>query len=142
MMALAVSGAALLLLAAALEDTESVEDGSTLGSVSRRLVLVLGALSLGSFPPFPGFYILFPLSSAVFERGYSNALIAAALLLFLVALGCLRLVSRAVDSHGARSNEVGIARAALVLSLVAILAFSIVPAPLAEIARIAALARN
>jgi formate hydrogenlyase subunit 3/multisubunit Na+/H+ antiporter MnhD subunit len=108
----------------------------------RRLVLLLGALSLASFPPFPGFTVLFPLTSAVFERGYGFSLIAAALLLFLVALGCLRLVSRAFASDGSRSNETRIGRAALGLSLAAILAFSIVPAPLAEIARLAALGLN
>ncbi|HJS73522.1 MAG TPA: hypothetical protein VJ921_04495, partial [Vicinamibacteria bacterium] len=142
LLALAVTGVSLLLLAAALENTETVEEISTLRSVPRRLVLVLGALSLGSFPPFPGFFVLFPLSSAVLERGYVASLVAASGLLFLTALGALRLASRAFPSEGARTNEMGIGRAVLVLSLAAVLLFSIAPAPLVELARAAALVLN
>jgi hypothetical protein len=136
---LAVSGVSLLLLAAALESTDTVEDVSALGSVPRRLVLGLGALSLGSFPPLPGFFVLFPLTSAVLERGYVASLVVASALLVLTALGAMRLASRAFPSEGARTNTIGIGRASLVLSLAAILLCSIAPAPLVEMARAAAL---
>jgi hypothetical protein len=139
LIAIAVTGASLLLLAASLESLESLEDVSTLRSVPRRLVLVLGALSLGSFPPFPGFFVLFPLSSAVLERGYGASLAAASVLLLLVLLGAMRLVSRALHSEGSRTNELGIGPAALGLSLAAILLLSMAPAPLVELARAAAL---
>jgi hypothetical protein len=139
LIAIAVTGASLLLLAASLDSLESLEDVSTLRSVPRRLVLVLGALSLGSFPPFPGFFVLFPLSSAVLERGYAPSLAAASVLLLLVLLGAMRLVSRALHSEGSRTNELGIGPAALGLSLAAILLLSMAPAPLVELARAAAL---
>jgi hypothetical protein len=136
---LAASGASVLLLAAALEKTETLDDVSRLGSPPRTMVLSLAALSLGSFPPFPGFFTLFPLSSAVVERGYGLSLLVAAALLFLLALGTLRLVIRAFESGGTRTIEAGIGRAAIVLAFAAILAFSVAPAFLLEIARAAAL---
>ncbi len=136
---LASSGVSFLLLAAALEKTETVDDVSSLGSLPRRLILSLAALSLCSFPPFPGFLALFPLASAVVERGYEVSLFIAAALLFLLALGCLRLVILAFGSERTRSVEAEIGRAAIVLAFAALLAFSLAPTPLVEIARAAAL---
>ncbi len=139
LMVLASSGASLLLLAAALEKTETLDDVSSLGSLPRTLVLALAALSLGSFPPFPGFFALFPLSSAVVERGHGLSLLVAAALLFLLALGTLRVVVRAFESGTTRTVEAGIGRAAIVLIFAAILAFLVAPTFVVEIARVAAL---
>jgi hypothetical protein len=139
LMALAASGVSLLLLAAALDKTETVDDVSDLGSVPRRLVLTLGALSACSFPPFPGFVAAFPLSSALVEQGYSFSLLAVPVLLFLLALGSMRVVARAWDSGRTRKVETGVGLAALGLAVAAILAFSIAPARFVEIARAAAL---
>jgi len=140
LMALAASGASLLLLAAALDKTDTVDDVSNLGSVPRRLVLTLGALSAPSFPPFPGFVAAFPLSSALVEQGYSFSLLAVAVLLFLLALGSMRVVARAWASGRTREVETGVGLAALGLAIAATLALSIAPARFVEIARAAALA--
>ncbi len=140
LMALAASGVSLLLLAAALDKTGTVDDVSNLGSIPRRLVLTLGALSACSFPPFPGFVAIFPLSSALVGRGYSFSLLVAAAFLFLLALGAMRVVVRAWDSERARKVETEVGLAALGLAVAATLAFSIAPARLAELAKAAALA--
>lgn len=136
---LAASGVSLLLLAAALEKTDTVDDVSNLGSVPRRLVLTLGALSACSFPPFPGFVAAFPLSSALVDQGYSFSLLVAVALLFLLALGSMRVVARAWESGRTRIVETTVGLAALGLSVAATWAFSIAPARLVEIARAAAL---
>jgi formate hydrogenlyase subunit 3/multisubunit Na+/H+ antiporter MnhD subunit len=137
---LAASGTSLLLLAAALAKVEALDEISGLGSVSRRLVLTLGALSACSFPPFPGFVALFPLSSALADRGYSSSLLVSAALLFLLGLGAMRLVSRAWSGEREREDAGAIGLAAVALALAAILAFSIAPATLVGIAGEAALA--
>ncbi len=139
LIALAASGISLLLLAAALDKTETVDDVSNLGSVPRRLVLTLGALS-PSFPPFPGFVAAFPLSSALVEQGHSISLLVVAALLFLLAIGSMRVVARAWASGGTREVETGVGLAALGLASAATLALSIAPARFVEIARAAALA--
>ncbi|HLE68378.1 MAG TPA: hypothetical protein VJH87_01750, partial [Vicinamibacteria bacterium] len=105
LMELAASGVSFLLLAAALDKTDTVDDVSNLRSVPRRLVLTLGALSAPSFPPFPGFVAAFPLSSALVEQGYSFSLLAVAVLLFLLALGSMRVVARAWASGRTREVE-------------------------------------
>ena len=139
LLALAVSGVSLLLLAAALDKTDTVDDVSNLGSTPRKLVLSLGALSACSVPPFPGYFAVFPLSSAVAAQGYSVSLLAVAGLLFLLAVGSMRLVARAWDPGGTRTEaEVGLA--ALALAIAATLFLSIAPGRLVEIARAAALA--
>jgi hypothetical protein len=138
LIALAASGVSLLLLALALEKTDHVDDVSNLRSVPRRLVLTLGALSACSFPPFPGFFVVFPLSSAVLGRGESFSLLAAAALLFLLALGSMRLVARAWESGAPRTVETEIGITALGLAFAATWAFSIQPSRLVEIARAAA----
>ena len=140
LMELAASGVSFLLLAAALDKTDTVDDVSNLRSVPRRLVLTLGALSAPSFPPFPGFVAAFPLSSALVEQGYSFSLFAVAALLFLLALGSMRVVARAWDSGRTREVETGVGLAALGLAIAATLALSIAPARFVEIARAAALA--
>jgi hypothetical protein len=134
------SGISLLLLAAALAETETLDEVSSFGSLSRRLVLSLAALSLASFPPFPGFLALFPLASAVAERGHELLLLAAAGLWLLLVLGSMRLVTRSFGGGGARSVETGIGRPAMVLALFALLAFAVAPAVLVDAARAAALA--
>ena len=139
LIALAASGVSLLLLAAALDKTETVDDVSNLGSVPRRLVLTLGALSAASFPPFPGFAANFPLASALLEQGHAFSLLVATALLFLLALGSMRVVARAWDSGRTRTVETTVGLAALGLAIAATLAFSIAPARLVEIARAAAL---
>jgi hypothetical protein len=139
LMALAASGVSLLLLAAALDKTDTVDEVSNLGSVPRRLVLALGALSACSFPPFPGFVAALPLSSAVLEQGHGFSLLAVAGLLFLLALGSMRVVARAWESGRTRTVETGVGLATLGLAIAATLAFSIAPARLVEIARAAAL---
>jgi len=139
LMALAASGVSLLLLAAALDKTDTLDHVSHLASVPRRLVLALGALSACSFPPFPGFVAVFPLSSALVEQGHAFSLLAVAALLFLLALGAMRVVSRAWDSESTRKVETEVGLAALGLAIAATLAFSIAPTRLAEIARAAAL---
>ena len=137
---LAASGVSLLLLAAALERTDTIDEISNLRSVPRRLVLALGALSACSFPPFPGFVAAFPLSSALVDQGYSFSLLVAVALLFLLALGSMRVVARAWESGRTRKVESPVGLAALGLAIAASLAFSIAPARLVEIARAAALA--
>ena len=139
LMVLAASGVSLLLLAAALDKTDTLDHVSNLGSVPRRLVLALGALSACSFPPFPGFVAVFPLSSALVEQGHAFSLLAVAALLFLLALGAMRVVARAWDSESTRKVETEVGLAALGLAIAATLAFSIAPTRLAEIARAAAL---
>jgi hypothetical protein len=136
---LAASGVSLLLLAAALERTDTIDEISNLRSVPRRLVLALGALSACSFPPFPGFVAAFPLSSALVDQGYSFSLLVAVALLFLLALGSMRVVARAWESGRTRKVESTVGLAALGLAIAASLAFSIAPARLVEIARAAAL---
>ncbi|MGH9389437.1 MAG: hypothetical protein ACRD1Z_07460, partial [Vicinamibacteria bacterium] len=136
---LAASGVSLLLLAAALERTDTVDDVSNLGSVPRRLVLALGALSACSFPPSPGFVAAFPLSSALVDQGHSLSLLVATALLFLLALGSMRVVARAFESGKTRRVETAVGLSALGLAIAATLAFSIAPTGLVEIARAAAL---
>lgn len=140
LLVLAVSGVSLLLLAAALDKTDTVDDVSNLASTPRKLVLTLGALAATSVPPFPGFFAVFPLSSAVAAQGYSFSLLAAEVLLFLLAVGSMRLVARAWDSGRTRTVEAGVGLAALALAIAATLFLSIAPARLVEIARAAALA--
>jgi len=140
LMALGASGVSLLLLAAALDKTDTVDEVSNLGSVPRRLVLALGALSAGSFPPFPGFVAAFPLSSAVLEQGHGFSLLAVSGLLFLLALGSMRVVARAWESGRTRTVDTTVGLAALGLAIAVTLAFSIAPSRLFEIAKAAALA--
>ncbi len=139
LLALAASGVSLLLLAAALDGIEVLDDVARLGSSPRRLVLTWGALSAASFPPFPGFAAAFPLASALFDRGYPGSLVAAAALLFLLVLGAMRVVARAWDSGEARTVEAEVGRAAIALAVLASWFFTIAPARLAEIARAAGL---
>jgi hypothetical protein len=139
LMALAASGVSLLLLAAALDGTDTIDGVSNLGSVSRRLVLVLGALSACSFPPFPGFVAVLPLASSVLDQGYVFSLLIAVALHFLLAIGSMRVVARAWDSGGARRVETGVGLAALGLAIAATFVFSIAPARFVELARAAAL---
>jgi hypothetical protein len=136
---LSASGVSLLLLAAALEGIETLDDVSKLSSLPRRQVLTLGALAAGSFPPFPGFFALLPLSSAISERGGRGSLGIAAFLLFLLALGSMRVVFRAWQTGGERTVPERIGMAAIGLALAAALGFSIAAAPLVEWARAAAL---
>lgn len=136
---LAASGVSLLLLAAAAENVDTLDDVSTLASVPRRLVLTLGAFSACSFPPFPGFVAFFPLAGAVLDGGYAISLLVACVLLFILSLGAMRLVARAWESGAARKVETEVGLTALGLAVAAILAFSIAPARLVEIARAAAL---
>ncbi len=138
LLALAVSGAALLLVASALERVSTLEEVSNLASVPRRLVLTLGVLSASSFPPLPGFVTAFPLSSAVLDQGYSSSLIVAGALLFLLTLGSMRVVARAWQSEGARTLEGAAGLAPIGLAIAALFLFSIAPARLVEIARAAA----
>jgi hypothetical protein len=140
LMALVASGASLLLLAAALDRTDTIDGVSNLGSISRRLVLVLGALSVCSLPPFPGFVALFPLSSAVLQQSYSLSLLVAAGLHFLLAIGSMRVVARAWDSGAARSVDTGVGLAAIGLAIAATFSLSIAPSRFVELARAAALA--
>jgi hypothetical protein len=135
---LAASGVSLLLLAAALEGIETLGDVSSLSSLARRHVLTLGALTAGSFPPFPGFFALLPLSSAMAERGSRGVLVVAALLVFLVALGSMRVVFRAWETGRERTVTERIGIAAIGLAVAAALGFSILPSALVEWARAAA----
>jgi formate hydrogenlyase subunit 3/multisubunit Na+/H+ antiporter MnhD subunit len=139
-MALAASGVSLLLAAAALDKTDTIDGVSKLGSVSRRLVLVLGVLSACSLPPFPGFVAVFPLASAVLDQSHSSSLGIAAAVHFLLTVGAMRVVARAWDSTGARTVEDGVGLAALGLAIAATILLSIAPAGFVELARAAALA--
>jgi formate hydrogenlyase subunit 3/multisubunit Na+/H+ antiporter MnhD subunit len=139
LLALAASGVSLLLLAAALENVDVLDDVARLGSAPRRLVLTWGALSAASFPPFPGFVSAFPLASALFDRGYLGSLVAAAVLLFLLVLGSMRIVSRAWASGEARTVDARVGRVEIALAALASWFFTIAPASLAEIARVAGL---
>ena len=139
LMALFASGVSLLLLSAALDGTDTIDDVSNLGSVSRRLVLVLGVLSACSFPPFPGFVAVFPLASALLDGSYSLWLLIAAALHFLLGIGGMRVVARAWDPGGERKVETGVGLAAIGLAIAAILLLSIAPSRFVELARTAAL---
>lgn len=136
---LAASGVSLLLLAAALNGLETLADVSKLRSVARRQVLTVGALTAGSFPPFPGFFALLPLSSAISDRGLTGPLVVGATLLFLLALGSMRLVFRAWETSGERTITGRIGIAAIALAMAAALGFSLLPSALVEWARAAAL---
>jgi hypothetical protein len=139
LLALAASGVSLLLLAAALENVDVLDDVTRLRSAPRRLVLTWGALSAASFPPFPGFVAAFPLASALFDRGYLGSLVAAAALLFLLVLGSMRVVARAWDSEGARTIETGVGRVSVASLALSSWFFTIAPTRLVEIARAAGL---
>lgn len=136
---LAASGVSLLLVAAAAERVDTLDELSTLASVPRRLVLTLGAFSACSLPPFPGFVAVFPLSSAVLDRGYAISLLIACALLFFLSLGSMRLVARAWESGATREVETTIGLAAVGLAIAALWVFSIAPTRVVEIARAAAL---
>jgi formate hydrogenlyase subunit 3/multisubunit Na+/H+ antiporter MnhD subunit len=100
---LATSGFSALLVAvavdlAAREKTEalhSLDDLGNLASFPARLCLLVGALSAASFPPFPGFFARFAVASAILSQGHSSALLASSVLMFLTALGAMRVVARA-----------------------------------------------
>jgi len=140
LMVLAASGVSLLLVAAALDETDAIGGVSNLGSGSRRLVLALGVLSACSFPPFPGSVALFPLASAVLGQSHAISLLVAVALHFLLAIGSMRVVARAWDPGGARTVGNGAGLAAIVLAIVATVALAIAPAGFVELARAAALA--
>jgi hypothetical protein len=139
LMALAASGVSLLLLAAALDGTDTIDGVENLDSISRRLVLVLGALSACSFPPFPGFVAIFPLASAVLDRGYVPSLLIVVALHVLLAIGSMRVVSRAWHRGTERRVATGVGLAAIGLAIAATFLLSIAPAGFVELARAAAL---
>lgn len=136
---LAASGVSLLLVAAALEGVDTLDEVSSLASVSRRMVLTMGLLSACSFPPFPGFVVIFPLSSAVLDGGYAASLVIACALLLVAGLGCLRLVARAWDCATSRTVDSKVGAAALTLAVAAVGVFGIAPARVIEAAMTAAL---
>jgi hypothetical protein len=138
LLTLAATGVSLLLAAAALEKVAALDEIGNLSSIPRRLTLALGVLSAAALPPFAGFVALFPLASALSRRGYAISLVASAILLFLLGLGSMRVVARAWEIERERVVASGVGLAALALAVAAALAFSIFPAPLLEVARIAA----
>jgi formate hydrogenlyase subunit 3/multisubunit Na+/H+ antiporter MnhD subunit len=84
-----------------------------------RLCLLAGALSAASFPPFPGFFVRFTVASAILSDGHSWAVVVSSVLMFLTALGAMRLVTRAWSEEGrapfaepSRVELVGLALAA------------------------------
>jgi hypothetical protein len=135
---LAASGISLLLVASAAERVETLDDFSTVASVSRRLVLTGGLLSACSFPPFPGFVALFPLSSAVLYGGEAASLVIASAFLFVSSLGCMRLVARAWDSGTARTVDSKVGVAPLVLAIAAALVLAVAPGRAVDAAMAAA----
>jgi formate hydrogenlyase subunit 3/multisubunit Na+/H+ antiporter MnhD subunit len=135
---LAASGVSLLLLAAAAEKLDTLDDVSKLTSIARRVVLTLGALSASSFPPFPGFIAAFPLSSAVLDRGHPFSLILACALLLLSCAGAMRLVARAWGSDGSRTVDTTVGPAPVALALAAVWFLGIAPESVIEVAIAAA----
>jgi len=136
---LAASGVSLLLVAAAAENVDTLDEVSTLASVPRRLVLTLGAFSACSFPPFPGFVAAFPLSSAVLDGGHAISLLIACALLFLLSLGSMRLVARAWDSGTSRTVDSTVGAAPVVLAVAALWILGVAPGRAVEAAMAAAL---
>ncbi|HEY7698015.1 MAG TPA: hypothetical protein VIE88_06335 [Vicinamibacteria bacterium] len=135
---LAASGVSLLLVAAAAEKLDTLDDVSKLSSVARRVVLTLGALSASSFAPFPGFVVAFPLSSAVLDGGHPFSLILACALLFLSSLGSMRLVARAWGSDGSRTVDTTVGAAPVALALAAAWFLAAAPERAVEVAMAAA----
>jgi formate hydrogenlyase subunit 3/multisubunit Na+/H+ antiporter MnhD subunit len=99
---LVTSGFSVLLVALAVDlaarekkaDLHSMDD---LGNVAFpvRLLLLVGALSAASFPPFPGFFARFAVASTILSEGQWPVVAACSVLMFLAALGAMRLVTRA-----------------------------------------------
>jgi NADH:ubiquinone oxidoreductase subunit 2 (subunit N) len=135
--------ASTLLALEASSDGRDVElrelSGSSMGRLS-GLVVALAWLSLASLPPFPGFISKFPIFVAAAGADRMGLLVVLLLSTLLVAVGCTRLISRALRAEPpAGSTRPGFAALALaVLALGFTLVLGVLPETAIEVASRAA----
>lgn len=124
---LVVAGAAVYLIASARD----------------RVGLAVGALALFSPPPFPGFALLLPVSSAVIAEGHTTALLLALPAHLVLGVGAIRYAWKRADVWDSELSESPVAiptatPAGAVLAAAAVFLLGAWAEPLIELARLAA----